>query len=203
MPVNSLGAESIALLRLAWQCAPLFSGIKASNLIVLDPASAAFAGHALDGTDISKYCLFQDNFRIYLFLYDDIRMKTYLSDRENSLFLRRMGYFSIEPTALLKELRDRFSKYKDGYRVFPHEMGLMLNYPLQDVLGFMRHEGENCLYTGYWKVYHDLPGAMSTFNAYERAKSEVLEAVLNGMGIAEIIAAYRKQNHEATMVKEY
>ena len=32
---------------------------------------------------------------------------------------------------------------------FPHEIGLLLGYPVEDVLGFIRHQGKNYLYTGY------------------------------------------------------
>ena len=32
---------------------------------------------------------------------------------------------------------------------FPHEIGLLLGYPVEDVLGFIRYQGKNYLYTGY------------------------------------------------------
>ncbi len=32
---------------------------------------------------------------------------------------------------------------------FPHEMGLLLGYPVEDVVGFMENNGKNYLYSGY------------------------------------------------------
>lgn len=39
---------------------------------------------------------------------------------------------------------------------FPHEMGILLGYPVEDVEGFIINNGKNELYTGYWKVYDNL-----------------------------------------------
>ena len=47
----------------------------------------------------------------------------------------------------------RYRAYMNGSKIFPHEMGLLLGYPVEDVTGFMVHGGKNSLYSGYWKVY--------------------------------------------------
>ena len=39
---------------------------------------------------------------------------------------------------------------KDG---FPHEVGLFLGYPLDDVTGFIEQKGKNYKCCGIWKVY--------------------------------------------------
>ena len=39
----------------------------------------------------------------------------------------------------------------DGKRGFPHEIGLVLGYPPVDVEGFIKKEGRDFLYSGYWK----------------------------------------------------
>ena len=36
---------------------------------------------------------------------------------------------------------------------FPHEIGLFLGYPAEDVAGFISHKGHDFCYSGYWKVY--------------------------------------------------
>ena len=36
---------------------------------------------------------------------------------------------------------------------FPHEIGLLLGYPPEDVSGFIENGGKNFLCSGYWKVY--------------------------------------------------
>lgn len=39
------------------------------------------------------------------------------------------------------------------YTCFPHEIGLFLGYPLEDVKGFIENSGRNCKCCGLWKVY--------------------------------------------------
>ena len=43
----------------------------------------------------------------------------------------------------------RYACYMEEKGAFPHEIGLLLGYPVEDVLGFIRHQGKNYLYTGY------------------------------------------------------
>ena len=38
---------------------------------------------------------------------------------------------------------------------FPHEIGLFLDYPADDVLAFVEKGGAGCKLCGYWKVYGD------------------------------------------------
>lgn len=41
------------------------------------------------------------------------------------------------------------------YGEFPHEVGLFLGYPPEDVEGFIENKARSCKITGYWKVYSD------------------------------------------------
>ena len=53
-------------------------------------------------------------------------------------------------------------------RIFPHEVGLFLSYPPEDVRGFIDNHARNCKYLGFWKVYGDVEKAKRTFANYER-----------------------------------
>ena len=53
---------------------------------------------------------------------------------------------------------------------FPHEMGLLLGYPVEDVEGFIENKGHNYLYAGYWKVYGHVEEKKALFNRYEEAR---------------------------------
>ena len=66
---------------------------------------------------------------------------------------------------------------------FPHEIGVLLGYPAEDVKGFVVNEGKNYLYSGYWKVYGDLSEAKQLFYKFDRAK----ELVSQGIGIRNVI----------------
>ena len=56
----------------------------------------------------------------------------------------------------------------DEHKQFPHEMGLLLGYPIEDVRGFIEHNGCGCLYSGYWKVYRNVPVSYTHLDVYKR-----------------------------------
>jgi hypothetical protein len=65
--------------------------------------------------------------------------------------------------AYLDCLRQKFEQF----RQFPHEVGLFLGYPPDDVLGFMKHKGQNYKLNGCWKVYGNVEKAKNNFLCYE------------------------------------
>lgn len=53
---------------------------------------------------------------------------------------------------------------------FPHEVGLFLSYPPEDVKGFIDHRTNNFKCAGLWKVYGDEEKARSLFAKYKNAR---------------------------------
>ena len=51
---------------------------------------------------------------------------------------------------------------------FPHEVGLFLSYPPEDVKGFIENRAANAKCTGVWKVYGDERQARQTFAKYKK-----------------------------------
>ena len=51
---------------------------------------------------------------------------------------------------------------------FPHEVGLFLSYPPEDVKGFIDHRANDFKCTGLWKVYGDEEKARSLFAKYKK-----------------------------------
>ena len=88
---------------------------------------------------------------------------------------------------MLMRLAVRFGAYrdatKDAERIFPHEMGIFLGYPLGDVKGFIVHGGKNYLYSGYWKVYENVEETRKKFQLFAAVKQSLIQAVTDGMGI--------------------
>ena len=70
---------------------------------------------------------------------------------------------------------------------FPHELGLLLGYPPEDVEGFIRHRGKNCLCTGYWKVYENREQKQQLFQRFEYAKENLVLLLSYGVGMADIM----------------
>jgi hypothetical protein len=69
---------------------------------------------------------------------------------------------------------------------FPHEIGLFLGYPPEDVRGFMEHRGCGCKCVGCWKVYGDVQRAAELFARYQQCTDIYLHAWQNGKSIEEL-----------------
>ena len=65
----------------------------------------------------------------------------------------------------LERMLDALSRRLEG-REFPHEVGLFLGYPPEDVEGFRLHRGRGCKLCGCWKVYSDVERARRCFRRY-------------------------------------
>lgn len=72
---------------------------------------------------------------------------------------------------------------------FPHEMGLFLGYPLDDVLGFIANKGKNYAFCGLWKVYTQPEKAKERFKLFQRCREHCLECLRQGQSVLQLIHA--------------
>ena len=72
---------------------------------------------------------------------------------------------------------------------FPHEIGLFLGYPIEDVVGFIRYAGKGCKLSGLWKVYGDAEAASRLFDRLSRVCHAVTRRVDKGETLLEVFAA--------------
>lgn len=72
---------------------------------------------------------------------------------------------------------------------FPHEIGLFLDYPLADVIGFINNKGDNCLCVGCWKAYSDEENARRRFALYEKCRQIYVKCYRNGFDVARLTVA--------------
>ena len=100
----------------------------------------------------------------------------------------RFGYDNVTPDCILDTCRRRYQKYMLEKKDFPHELGLILGYPPEDVEGFVSQQGKNSLYTGYWKVYKDPEAKKALFDRFEYAKESLIHLLSCGIGMKEIIS---------------
>ena len=177
--------------QLVLQCAPLIVGLKISNLFVTDPGSIRSLKQILDKTGISFYVLTSTPEKATCFLFRKESIQKYLNIKENYAFLNRYGYQKeLSLTEKMLRFRGRYAAYLRGESEFPHEMGIFLGYPVEDVEGFIKNDGKNFLYSGYWKVYKDVDKKKELFDLYEIAKETLVCILAGGVSIREIIETY-------------
>ncbi len=123
---------------------------------------------------------------VLLYLYNPDLLNIILTRPENIFFMRQLGY----PAHSDKHLPILLQKIRDG-RTFPHEIGLFLGYPLQDVEGYIANKGQNSLYNKYWKVYHNVEQTMQKFDRYDTCKERCKKARKTGAAFEEILQLYQ------------
>lgn len=186
---TSQDEEAKMALLLAIHCAPILSGSKAANIMTVTIHEFDRIGYLLQGTGIRYRFLKTKGDKGILYLYREKRLRQYLEQEEIQEFLSEYGYDQVDIAKMLNLLSKRIQMYNDQDAVFPHEIGVFLEYPLGDVKGFLANEGKNFMYSGYWKVYQDLQGAVRRFIQYDMERELTIQALMQGKTIREIALA--------------
>ncbi len=174
-------------LLLAIHCAPTLFGIKAANIMTVTDEDFWKIRELFQGTDISC-CYFETKGdKRILYLYRERELIKYFYSENVWTFLKTYGYKVGSFHGMLKYLFERFHLYSNDEATFPHEIGIFLEYPLMDVKGFLENDGENFIYSGYWKVYTDVHNAFRKFREYDLVRELAIRAVISGKTIRELV----------------
>lgn len=178
---------------LATYCSPTLAGIKPASLVSLDRREhpdllerleeyrKAFAPR---GMCFEILCACRG--RLLLMVYQKSVLEQHMRDPRVQWVLRSFDYPAEQPLKkLLQELKRRMALSDD----FPHEIGLFLGYPIEDVIGFIRNAGQNSKLSGYWKVYGDVQVASQLFDRLSRVCTAVTKRVEQGESLLEVFAA--------------
>jgi len=182
--------------QLVLQCAPVMMGVKVSNLLQIDHKDLRTFCTMFKDTELSFFALHTGVSKSTILLYQRGKLMDCLEDPEIKDFLAKRGYEDLSLYHVLHELRIRYGNYfrdkQEGKESleFPHEMGLILGYPLEDVVGFMENKGKNALLTGYWKVYHRAQEKEALFQRFEQAKETLIRLMSVGVELPEILNTY-------------
>ena len=117
---------------------------------------------------------------------DTEELEKYLKEPGVYELIQKYGYTDMCLDRVLEHLTDRIRQFARRGMGFPHEIGVFLGYPLNDVKGFIENAGKKYLMIGYWKVYSDPAGARMVFKKYDRAKDCAVNEFLTGKSIREI-----------------
>ena len=180
--------------QLAFQCAPVITGVKMSNLLMIQNSNISKVHALLEDSEIHSFHLYTADRKSCFLLYRRDRFHDYLQQAGVRKLLTELGYRNLEEKYLLGEFRRRYESCRRGHMDFPHEMGVFLGYPLEDVLGFIEHKGKNYLYSGYWKVYDDIAARQKLFEEFERAKETLIRLLFSGVSMEDVIHLYNENN---------
>lgn len=166
-------AERLMDYRLVRQCAPTLAARKVGSLFCVEkelysrePMCALLArwNRDLNPSGIFVRVVAERCGRSFVFVYRRSLLNSLFKAEEIRHFLKPYGYQNFEEEALIANLTHRIAKC----HCFPHEIGLFLGYPLEDVKGFIANAGKNCKSTGYWKVYGNVEESEKLFRCFRK-----------------------------------
>lgn len=107
--------------KIAGQCAPVLAGVKPSNMLVLENKHIRDVVRTLEGTGLSRRCLYAGNEKNIWLLYRKAALEEIVFRKEEREFLEQQGYADDCLEQMLARLGQRFREYRKtpGYSVSP------------------------------------------------------------------------------------
>ena len=177
---------------LVFHASPVLCGIKAANLFQIRSTDLTYVRCVIKSWEEAikpckscdlKFKLSAKKEKGFLVLaYRKNKLETILEDEETKAFIKNFGYDTENLAKCLNRLSIRL-KVED----FPHEIGLFLGYPLDDVKAFIKNKGKNFVLNGTWKVYYDEESKRQIFQTYKESKERCRMLIKNGGQIYELV----------------
>ncbi len=172
--------------------APTLAKLKVGNLIqtaVLDDAAFEEERHRLArmlaSKGVSITILRKKEGHALIYLYRPEVLKQLLACPMIQAFLEKEGYERCTLGSSIATLKKRL----DGTGEFPHEIGIFLGYPLEDVTSFIDQGGKNCALCGCWKVYHNVCRAQKIFRQFDHCREVYTRLYRSGWSMERLTVA--------------
>lgn len=156
--------------RIIRHCAPTLAGIKTANMFnygfeCIDKMHEELqeVNNKLNEKGVFAEILRTGKEKALIYVYRKKRLESDFQKEGVSEMLLNCGYCNSEVKDCLGCLRNRLFEED-----FPHEIGLFLGYPFQDVKGFIEQKGQNYKCRGLWKVYGNEDEAQKLFMKIEK-----------------------------------
>lgn len=120
-----------------------------------------------------------------LYLYRPAELRRDLQSGVARDILRQAGYRHEDCSRCVAWLVRRFRESGE----FPHEVGLFLSYPPEDVKGFIEHRASDFKCAGLWKVYGDEDKALRMFAQFRRCTEAYCALWRSGSDIYQLAVA--------------
>ena len=170
-------------------CSPTLAGVKTGNLFTCDckckkevNKEIRRLNRILVPKGLRIIPLRFHNGKALIYVYRPEKLTGDLNNQMASSLLKQCGYPLKGSNYCVIELIKRLDLSND----FPHEIGLFLGYPPEDVNGFINDKPQNCKYTGVWKVYGDVDSAKKTFARYKKCSEIYRRRFSDGCSIEQL-----------------
>ncbi len=174
-------------------CAPTLCEIKPGNIFFLknkDFSKTSFEQwkQTLFIRGFSSFAIKLSDTSIAIFVCNVCWERKILGDSLVHSYLLEKDYHSNGVFDFIQE----FSNHLQTENGFPHEIGVLLGYPVDDVIEFENHQGKNCKYCGQWKSYNDIENARQCHCRYKNCSGFCEKLYNEGYNLDYIVHEYKK-----------
>lgn len=173
-------------------CSPTLAGLKTGNIFncPYDDKEELYAAvrslnQRLASKGVRVVPLKMTKDRVLLYIYRPDRLKNDLAVSEAIHILKEYGYMANNSGKCIVRLSKRLKEAEE----FPHEIGLFLGYPPEDVRGFIDNHAAGYKCIGCWKVYGDEQSARRQFEKYKKCTDVYCSQWANGKSIERLTVA--------------
>lgn len=173
-------------------CSPTLASLKIANLFsysfeteeeLMD--SVRYWNVQMEKSGICLRVLRKNNQKALIYVCRKLKLERRLKDAQIIKFLSAYGYMEMGFDSVIEHLMERLKISSE----FPHEIGIFLGYPLEDVVGFIHNNGKNFQFSGMWKVYGDKETAEKRFRKYKKCTDIYLRLWNNGRSVRKLTVA--------------
>lgn len=180
--INGGAALSEAEYSIGRHCGVTFAGLKPASLVNLrrgDRHTVARLARCFRRRGFSFVILRETDERQTLYIYHAEKLGRVLFSDAVKEFLHARGYRYSSVSEAIANLKERMAGE------FPHEIGVFLGYPLDDVRGFIENP-RGGKFSGAWKVYGDEVRAEKAFERFRRCSACICRHMDSGKSLAQI-----------------
>ncbi len=172
------------------KCAPTLAGLKTGSMfsckcgdvnVLFNEITTLNERLGSKGVKVVPIKFWQS--RALIYVYRPERLQKDFESEEIREILSQRCYHSVKPSECLETLIGKLRSSKE----FPHEIGVFLGYPPEDVKGFIENNARKEKYTGHWKVYGDVEKSKSTFEKFNKCTRIYKDRYSRGTSIEKLI----------------
>ncbi|MCI5856884.1 MAG: DUF3793 family protein [Agathobacter sp.] len=170
-------------------CAPTLAGLKSAGLFRYFYESRQSAEQEITqvnallwGKGVYVEALIWNKDSVLIYAYRLNHLQRELQNPETVEILQEYGYAGNDARDCIGYLKKRVCESA----CFPHEIGIFLGYPPEDVRGFIVNGGQNCKCCGIWKVYCNEQDKIQMFCKFQRCTDIYREVFSKGRRLVQM-----------------